>query len=286
MRTEPRTFPRRWAAALTATVALILAASPTGFGQDSPPKTAPPKRDAPELLERWKREAANYRIVAHTDPETALALRDEPALHWTNPLREADDGLVLLWLSGGRPRAVACFYRARWDGRLHEGNEFHSLAPVGLTATLGGRTLWAPPVPGLDPRPIPGVPAPAATPAGRLRQMRALAREFSAIVDNDKVRTELRQLSQPLFRYETPTDEVLDGALFAFVLTTDPEALLLLEALPGPSGPSWYYAFARMSNHSLSARHKNQTVWEVPKDMDDQNPAKPYCVRWDVHPPS
>ena len=110
--------------------------------------------------------------------------------------------------------------------------------------------------------------------------MRALAREFKASVDLEKGGTQLRLLSQPLFRYESETD----GALFAFVLTTDPEALLIIDDRPGEGGHAWHYAFARMSNHSLVAKHRDRVVWEAPADMDDNNPTKPYCIRWDVGP--
>ena len=126
-----------------------------------------------KLTDRWKREAAEYRIVLHTKPETAPALRDEPALRWTNPVRETDDGLVWVWLSGGRPEAVACFYRAKLGGRTIEAHEFHSLATVPLTATRGGRTVWSPRGPGVTPRSHSGAPRPASTPSERLRQMRA-----------------------------------------------------------------------------------------------------------------
>jgi hypothetical protein len=60
-----------------------------------------------KLGERWKREAAEYRIVLKSEPETPLALRAEPILHWNNPVRGTYDGLLLLWLAGGRPAAVA-----------------------------------------------------------------------------------------------------------------------------------------------------------------------------------
>jgi hypothetical protein len=235
-----------------------------------------------KLTERWKREAAKYRIVLHAKRETALVLRDEPALRWTNPVRETDDGLVLLWLSGGRPEAVACFYRAKLDGRTIEAHEFHSLATVPLTATRGGQTVWAPRGPGVILDPIPGAPRPASTPSERLRQMRALAREFKASVDLENRGTQLRLLSQPLFRYESETD----GALFAFVLTTDPEVLLMIDGRVGSGGQTWHYAFARMSNHSLAAKHRNQVVWQAPADMDERNPSKPYCSRLSVGPQS
>jgi hypothetical protein len=233
-----------------------------------------------KLTDRWKREAAEYRLVLHTKPRSAAMLREEPALRWTNPVRETDDGLVLLWLSGGRPEAAACFYKVRYEGRPVEAHEFQSLASVPLTATLGGQTFWAPRGPGVTPKPIPGAPRPASTSSDRLRQLRALAREFKASVDLEKGVTELRLLSQPVFRYESEAD----GALFAFVLTTDPEVLLLIDDRPGEGGHAWHYAFARMSSHSLVARHRDRVVWGVPADNDNNDPTKPYCVRWDVGP--
>jgi hypothetical protein len=45
-----------------------------------------------------------------------------------------------------------------------------------------------------------------------------------------------------------------------------------------------HYAFARMSNHSLAARHRDRLVWEAPVDTDDHDPTKQCCVRWDVGP--
>ena len=128
------------------------------------------------LFERWKREAAEYRIVLRTEPETPTSLRAEPVLTWTNPVRGTYDGLVFVWVSGGRPAATACFYRVLREGRYFEAHEFHSLAPSPLIGTLGDRTFWSPVGPGVTAKPIPGAPRPAPTPAERLRQMRACAR--------------------------------------------------------------------------------------------------------------
>ncbi len=72
---------------------------------------------------------------------------------------------------------------------------------------------------------VSGAAAPATTPAERLRQMRDLAREFHIVMETESGRSDLRLLTQPVYRYEAKTD----GALFAFVLTTDPEAWLLIE---------------------------------------------------------
>lgn len=264
-------------------VGVLLFAGQTSPGQDDESSAEDRKR----LVERWGREVAEYRVAASTEPETILMLKSEPALRWTNPVRETDGGLVFLWLNRGRPEAVSCFYRVRFEGRLVEAHEFVSLAPVGLTATLRGRTVWSPSERGLDFQPIPGAPRPAAGDTERSRQLRALARDFRVTVDVDSGPTELRMLSQPVASFgekESGAKTGAGGALFGFVLATDPEAWLVIDERPGAKEPEWHYAFARMTSRSLVARHKDRPVWEVSRDRDDQNPRKTYSVRWDVGP--
>jgi hypothetical protein len=272
---------RRWTLVIAAVSVVAL---PLGLASRAQERVAKEDQQDRKLVDRWKREAAEYRIVAETEPETVLTLKPEPALRWTNPVRDTDDGLVFLWLARGKPAAVACFYRVRFEGRPTEAHEFHSLARVGLSASLEGRTFWSPTVAGVAPKPVPGAPRPAATAAERLRQMRGMAREFRAYVDVDKGRTALRQLSHPVFRQEPGADGSQDWALFGYVLTTDPEALLVLEERSGSDGPAWHYGFARMSNHSLSAKHNDRLVWEAAAEPNNGDPAKPYFVRWDVRP--
>ena len=286
------TRTRGWGGVLAAVAAVMLTAGPVARGQEGVAKASPD--DQKELVERWGREVAAYSIVAHSKPEAALTLKSEPALRWTNPVRRPTVGLVFLWLNRGRPAAVSSFYRVRFEDRLVEAHEFVSLAPVGLTADLRGRTVWAPPGPGLDPRPIPGAPRPAATAAKRLRQLRGLAREFHVFVDVDTGPTELRLLPQPVARFaegdanatadKDGASRPSDGALFGFVMATDPEAWLVIDERSGPGGTAWHYAFARMSDRSLTARHRDQPAWEAPHDRDANNPRKPFCVRWDVGP--
>jgi hypothetical protein len=279
-------------ATVASLAAVMLTAGLVARGQEDESKAG--RDDQKALEERWGREVAAYRVVAHFEPEVALKLKSEPVLRWTNPVRRPTVGLVFVWLGQGRPEAVSCFYRARFEDRHIEAHEFVSLAPVGLTAVLGGRTVWSPPGSGLQPRPIPGAPRPAETPAKRLRQLRALALEFHVSVDVDTEPNELRLLPQPVARFaggdaNATADaggaaRLPDGALFGFVLATDPEAWLVIDERPGSGGPAWYYAFARMSSRSLTARHRDQRVWEAGHDSDDNNPRKPFCVRWDVGP--
>jgi len=58
----------------------------------------------------------------------------------------------------------------------------------------------------------------------------------------------------------------VDGALFAFVEATDPEALLLVEAIRSPTAEAahWQYTLAKMTSRPVVARRNDEVVWSVP----------------------
>jgi hypothetical protein len=229
-------------------------------------------------LDDLKRAAAEYRITSDSTPPKNLVLVPGPTLHWTNPLRKTSNGAVFIWVAGGRPEVVASFYRYNFEGETREDHEFQSLATNGLTATRDGQKVWTPPTAGISLAPIPGAHMPALTPAERLRQMRDLAHEFHAFFDNAEDKSELRLLPKPLYRYETNRAGLLDGAIFAFVVTTDPEVLLAIEARPLGGASVWHYGFARMSMVNMRAQHKDRSVWKVEWVYDLQAPDKPYVT--------
>jgi hypothetical protein len=227
-------------------------------------------------LEAMKRSAASYRIAPDNERPKDLVLAEEPILRWTNPVRDTFAGACFVWLVDGRPQAVASIYRYGVDGRVEEEHEFQSLATTGLTATREGKTVWAPRTAGIELAPIPGAPRPAATSAERLRQLRSLAREFHAYFDSPEDRSELRLLPKPLYRYHTGRPDQSDGALFAFVLTTDPEVLLVIESRPARGAATWHYGFARMSMVNLRGAHKDRSVWKAEWAYELRNPSRPY----------
>jgi hypothetical protein len=257
-----------------------------GRAQDTPDGVKSAREGAPTAdasahrldREELKEVAARFRIVAQSDPPKDLTLVPEPILHWTNPVRGTVKGAVFVWVADGRPEVVASLYRSTMDGKTVEYHEFQSLATTGLTATRDGRAVWVPRTAGMSLAPIPGAPKPAATAAERLRQMRALAHEFHAFFDNPKDKSELRLLPKPLYRYETNRPDLPDGALFAFVLTTDPEVLLAIEARSAGGAPVWHYGFARMSMVNLRAAHKDRSVWSVDWVYDLEAPSQPYVT--------
>ena len=123
---------------------------------------------------------------------------------------------------------------------------------------------------------MPHAPPPAGTAVRRLNQMRALAREYSAAVTGwDKDQQVLRLLPQPVYRYGRPGGAVADGALFAYCKGTNPEVLLLVEAVKDGKGLQWQYAFARMSSRACEVRREDKVVWSVPL-VRGESPSDPY----------
>ena len=232
----------------------------------------------------WMAEAARDQVATAAEPGRPLKFHKEPALRWTNPVY-GTQGALFLWTDRGRPEVAANLWQATARGGGSQVNhEFQSLALAPLIGRHDGRVAWSPTA-GVAPLPVPDAPPVAGDAAERLRQMRALAREFKATVGDPPHRSELRTLAQPLYRYEPDgaRADVVDGALFGFVLATDPEALLLIEARAVGGGPAaWHYAVARHSAYPLRAEHKGREVWHAEWVADFADPTRPFWALADV----
>ena len=75
--------------------------------------------------------------------------------------------------------------------------------------------------------------------------------------------TAMRILPRPLHTYSDRNRSVIEGALFAFVLGTDPELLMQIEARSGADGTKWQVGFARAASAELSVRVDEQEVWSA-----------------------
>src|SRR5262245_11551683 len=212
--------------------------------------------------------AERYRLrpgfIAQTTLEPQVAIR------WRNPTRGGQaNAILVLWIHDGRPAAAASVFAL---GQLC--HDFVSLSrTAGLVAHEGDELVWSPAVAGVQFHGLADASVPTNTPGDRLRQMKELARRFSATLQGWKYSEskgdELRLHPRDLYRYdmkaaEKTHPELRDGAVFAFVQGTDPEMLLLLEAVAeGDRPPRWQYAFARATTGGLEAQLDGKPVWKV-----------------------
>lgn len=187
----------------------------------------------------------------------------QPALKYTNPANSSQVyAAMFLWLEDKVPVAVMC-PSFRDSGKIFW--EWTSLSAAPLALTRHGKTVWEPHSAGHTSQELPDAPAPAGTPAGRLVQMRALARRFAVTEQRRGSPHEARLMTQPFYRWENPTGGVVDAGMFGFAETTDPEVLLIFEArqITGSKQQTWYYTVARMTSASLTVRLDEQPVWLV-----------------------
>lgn len=241
---------------------------------------------ADENLETMKGVASSYRFALDGGRTGPLRLGTDPSFRMGK--QSADDvldGAVFFWSGDqGRPEAVLQVFQVKNanDSGGHWVQEFISLSPGTFTSDRDGKPSWSPRRPGVEFRPVPGAPKPAENPAQRTRQMKALMQDFR-VSDNFKNKgwSELRLLPTPVARYGKPGSGVLEGALFAFALATDPEAFVFLEAREAPGGLEWQYAFAPMGCFGLKGTLKGQLAWEVPYKKDAYDPSQVYFVRLD-----
>jgi hypothetical protein len=246
---------------------LGLALPATGDDRDREEADAAAKLCADELT-RWKLTADG---VPLDNPK-------EPVLRWTNPAAGRVYGNTYLWLQNGRPVATGCLFRNFHPWDTFNG-ELVALTGTKLVAKRDDQVKWQPKGEWKW-HPLPGAAAPAATPGQRLVQMKSLMGEF--VVELLDKRNELRGedqtprlLPRPLHRYEAEQTKTLDGALFAFVLGTDPELLVLVEADTAAAKPEWRCGVGRMNRDAIRLKRKAETVWEA-ASLRQHTPEDPY----------
>ncbi|HUQ69213.1 MAG TPA: hypothetical protein VM165_06810 [Planctomycetaceae bacterium] len=205
-------------------------------------------------------------------PNGTTPMSHKVVMRWSNNARGSETGITVLYLADGVPQAVCCVYP--WEQSLI--HEFDSLSRGRLVGKRDGAVVWTPESAGLSFQSVPEAEAPAENPAARLRQMKSLAAGFSSTMLGWRAdrsdREELRLLPQPLYRYETTSGSIFDGAVFAFVQGTDPESLLLIEAVKDAQPARWEYAFVRRTSGELEGRHKGVVVWHADQQPQTKNP--------------
>jgi hypothetical protein len=250
------------ALALCSVAPALLAEDPsTDKTDEKHPSIAPPtaKELAGKRMQFMKRALARYTVQVGEQKEPATV--GDPCLRWTNPIGGAPDGIIAVYTQkgGGRPAALGQLFlndEKQWC------NEFTIIAESDVTIKRSGRLFWKPSEYVCKFSDLPHSPRPADKAVLRLAQMRAIAADLSAISYYRGTKHHLRLLRQPVYRY-SEKGKIVDGALFVFVLGTDPDCGLILEAYQDNSGPRYRYALAPITVFKLEVRYKDRLVWSL-----------------------
>jgi hypothetical protein len=205
-------------------------------------------------------------------------------IRWRNVTRgQGGEAMMVVWPHNGRPIAMASIYP--WMGRMC--HEFDSLSPGNLlfARDLDKAVIWSPKEAGVEFKELEKAAAPAKTAPERLRQMKRIAAGFNARMTgwaaDDSDQEALRLLPRPLHVYdlanaEEPDPTLIDGALFAYVQGTDPEIVLILEAIGTAEKAAWRFAFARATSGGLEVKRGDRVVWTAKKHPAQRTPTLPH----------
>ena len=276
MRTMSRN--RAWAFAAASLAASLACSAGTAA------EPAPDKGDSEARLEFMLAAARGLEVAPDGERPARWPLHEKPLLRWSNPVAGIRDGVVVMWTDGARPAVLAQVFPTKENIWLVE---CQSLAP-GPFVMRGDRVLWEPRQPGEAFHRLDDAEAPADSRAKRLIQMRSLAQQFTAFddfrihdYDKETTRHELRLMTNPVYRYEMPERQVVDGAVFAYVLGTDPEVFLVLEARRNEDGSRrWEYLLAPMTCWAIEVKRRDQTVWKVAERIEKQRDPRNTYYLW------
>ena len=209
----------------------------------------------------------------------ALFRSNDPARNWYHGST---------WGFGRKGRPVALLSLALY--RTNTGNpsgwlhEFNSLSSASIESKTAEGRAWSTRKAGLEFKDIPGAAAVADKETGRTRQFREMSARFSGFeslqegVNAKPERIELRLIPHPVYRYSDPEQGLVDGAIFFMVHSTNPEAVLVLEAVhDGVSDPVWKFAFTRLTFAELHVDLDGKEVWTLPS-INSTPPTEPYLV--------
>ncbi len=207
-------------------------------------------------------QAFAIRPTESEDGELKLVM--PPVLRYSDSVQSAagpkiPDGAVFVFTHDGTPGAVTAMHLGA-SGRIWA--EFLALSAKPLVVTRGESLLWKSRESAASFQPLNEVQPPSKSVPLRLTQMRAMLKSFSAsITDRSSGRQELRLLPQPIFRYAQPDKGIVDGAIFVFARTTNPEVLLALEARREGDKDVWFYSPLRFTGRQAEVRYQGASVW-------------------------
>lgn len=262
---------------------LFLLFAMPGFAQDTD------QEPAGALSEDSIAEHVKALQMRLADTEEKIGIVEQPLLRHNDPARAHDKGTLWAWGTSGRPVAFAEVWQ-EVRGRVYwlHGLTLSSKSLVVLDS--GTERLWAPERSHFELNPVPNAGVPAESKAARLRQLRDIARRFSAhqFWDPDNSRFELRLLAQPVHRYSDQERGIVDGAVFILANGTNPEIILLLEATQMKDAPpSWSYALIRTGSAELHVEIDGVEVWQDGRTPGiGGRPTDPYCIVGTIGGPS
>jgi hypothetical protein len=192
---------------------------------------------------------------------------ERPLLLFGDSARDNGDGTLWAWGAPGRPRVVVeSYFNTKTGGQRINAITLTGDDLVVAKTPTAASILWQPKQAQIKPVPFPDASPPDAKQTVRTRQLKEMARRITAhqFWDPDNSRYELRLLVQPVHRYADEESQIQDGALFVLAHGTNPEVLVLIEALGESIDKArWHYGLARCGSAEMHVAIDGKEVWTV-----------------------
>jgi hypothetical protein len=222
------------------------------------------------LLKEMRTAAAAIQVGEKVGEEIHSAtLVDEPLFRYSDEQRQIRDATMWVWTVQGRPVSLMKLERYRLP-EPHGRWLFNtaSTSPAALEVQWPFGRNFASKKPGMTFQPLAGGPDSPESKAARLIQLKQLARRFSATMIGGAradAKTEMRLLPTPLFRYASPPQGIVDGALFGLSATgTNPDAILAIQWRGEAASEQCEFALTGMTTGGLQVRLDDRQVWSQP----------------------
>jgi hypothetical protein len=231
----------------------------------------PPPAEKSPKLEFLLKESREHLFHPISNEQVQYSLQEAPLFRWQNPISGAD-GAIFVWTQAGRPVLLSkCHVNDKTHGHI---TSMVSIATERFVMKRGGTTLWTPDEPGRSPKPVSEAAPPADSATARLVQMRAIARRYrflSVWGQEESSEWELRLLPTPMMRFSSDEAGVLDGAIFGFAQGTNPEAVVVVEAVTANGKTEWQSAPCRLSGYAIRGWFDKEQVLDVPRIQTTRN---------------
>ena len=247
--------------------------------EDSTPKDEHSKARRDLMVQALEK----YSVILDGNTDQPATLESSTMLRYSNPLGDVADGVLSVYSTGPgeRPAALANMYVY---GAVLNGLAMQCFSVVHqgkVEVIRAERRVWTPGTRYSKFSTLPDGPDPSDNPALRLSQMKNMAARFEIIDQFREPNSEpsphvLRMMSRPTHRYGKPDGEIIDGALFTYVVATDPEACLLIEIHRKGDVTSWEYMVLPMTIYALDAKLDGNTVWTKPEAAVFGDPVSPF----------
>jgi hypothetical protein len=226
----------------------------------------------PNLLDEMTSLAEPIKVKL-ADGEREADRLANPVFRYDDQPRRILDATLWVWMDGSRPVA---FQKIEAVDRGRPKWSFYStsFSTQLIEMEWPGNRRYRSTEPGIVYRAVPGAPAVAQANIQRKRQMRELARQFTArIVLADDSSAEMRLLTTPICEFTDTKTKLFEGAIFGFGTNgTNPDLLLALESREENGRLLWCFAPARITTNGIRLNHQDQQVWETPHENYKEAP--------------